>query len=131
MLLHGGTFRGTQVLQPETAAQALQNHIGDVEVGYLKSAIPQSTNDVDFYGPGHKWGLGFLVHSSAGAGGRARGSVAWAGLGNTYYWIDPTAKLCGVILTQVLPFADRAVLGLYERFESGVYADARSVPAGR
>jgi methyl acetate hydrolase len=52
---------------------------------------------------------------------RAANSLCWAGLGNTYFWIDPTSRICGVILTQILPFADAKVLALYDAFETEVY----------
>jgi CubicO group peptidase (beta-lactamase class C family) len=38
-------------------------------------------------------------------GGRSAGSVAWAGLANTYFWIDPKKNVAGVYLTQILPFS--------------------------
>ena len=45
----------------------------------------------------------------------------WGGLFNTYYWLDPVLRVTGVIMTQILPFADTRALKLYERFERGVY----------
>jgi CubicO group peptidase (beta-lactamase class C family) len=68
------------------------------------------------------WGLSFLITPADVPGGRRAGSLAWAGLYNTYYWIDPAAGLGGVLLTQILPFADAAVLAMFERFERAVYA---------
>ena len=38
--------------------------------------------------------------------GRKAGSLTWAGLYNTYYWIDPATRVAGVIMMQILPFAD-------------------------
>jgi hypothetical protein len=55
-------------------------------------------------------------------GARRAGSLAWAGLRNTWFWLDPSARIAGVLLTQVLPFADRPVLDVLDRFERGVYA---------
>jgi CubicO group peptidase (beta-lactamase class C family) len=49
------------------------------------------------------------------------GSVAWAGLFNTYYWLDPKQQVTGVIMTQILPFADPVVLHLLDEFETAVY----------
>ena len=43
------------------------------------------------------------------------------GLFNTYYWIDPVKRVTGVIMTQILPFADRQALALYGQFEHAVY----------
>ena len=54
-------------------------------------------------------------------GRRSAGSLAWAGINNTYYWLDPKKKVAGVLMTQVLPFGDHAVLGLLDRFEEAVY----------
>jgi methyl acetate hydrolase len=55
------------------------------------------------------------------ADGRKAGSLTWAGLYNTYYWIDPAARIAGVIMMQILPFADGRALNLSRRFERGVY----------
>ena len=69
-----------------------------------------------------KWGLGYMISTEEAPTGRSAGSLAWAGLANTYFWIDPTRRLTGVILTQILPFADATVLNLFERFERAIYA---------
>ena len=53
--------------------------------------------------------------------GRRAGSLAWAGLGNTYFWLDPTEKIAAVFLTQILPFADEDVLDVFAQLEDGVY----------
>ena len=60
-------------------------------------------------------------HSGPGLHGRASESLAWAGLANTYFWADPTHKVAGVLMTQLLPFADPQVLALFEAFERAVY----------
>jgi CubicO group peptidase (beta-lactamase class C family) len=69
-----------------------------------------------------KWGLSFLINTARTPEGRSPGSLAWAGLANTYYWIDPSRDVTGVILMQVLPFADKKCLEAFAGFESGVYA---------
>jgi methyl acetate hydrolase len=48
--------------------------------------------------------------------------VSWGGLYNMYYWIDPVKRVTGLIMTQILPFADPRVLKLYGQLERGVYA---------
>jgi CubicO group peptidase (beta-lactamase class C family) len=53
--------------------------------------------------------------------GRSAGSLAWAGPANTYFWLDPSKKVAGVILTQSLPFVDPKAIELYGQFENGVY----------
>ena len=56
-----------------------------------------------------------------GPNGRSAGSLTWAGIYNTYYWLDPQKRVAGVILTQILPFADHKAVKLYGEFERGVY----------
>ena len=82
-----------------------------IDGGKMKSFRPNVSSDVDIQ-PGHteKWGLGFLINTTPYAGGRSAGSLAWAGLYNTFYWIDPKRDLCAVILMQFLPFVDGKLL---------------------
>ena len=129
MILNKGRGNGNQVLKPETVATMAQNHIGDLVVTKMTSAALMYTNDVDLY-PGivKKWGLSFLINTTQTPEGRSAGSLAWAGLANTYYWIDPTRDISGVILMQVLPFCDPKCLETFAAFESGVYA---GLDAGR
>ncbi|PYO24529.1 MAG: 1,4-butanediol diacrylate esterase, partial [Candidatus Rokuibacteriota bacterium] len=53
--------------------------------------------------------------------GRSAGSLAWAGLANTYFWIDRAKRVCGVFLSQVLPFFDHTAIDLLTKFETEVY----------
>ena len=84
----------------------------------MKSFKPDMSSDVDMQ-PGHseKWGLGFLINTTPYAGGRAAGSLAWAGIYNTYFWIDPRRRRCAVVLMQYLPFVDKEAMGLLDEFE--------------
>jgi methyl acetate hydrolase len=123
VFLNQGRADGRQVLRPETVRLMSQNAIGDLNVHLLKTAIPAYSNDAEFF-PGmvKKWGLGFMISTEAVPGGRGPGSLAWAGLGNTYFWIDPAKGIAGVILMQLIPFADPKALALLDGFEKGLYA---------
>lgn len=123
MILNKGRGNGNQVLKPETVALMGQNNIGDLTMGKLTTAIAWATNDVDLY-PDivKKWGLSFLINTAKTPEGRSAGSLAWAGLANTYFWIDPARNVSGVILMQLLPFADGKCLEAFAGFERGVYA---------
>jgi CubicO group peptidase (beta-lactamase class C family) len=123
MLLRGGTLDGAPILRPETVALMARNHIGAVLVADLAAAVPAMSNDVALYpGMAKKWGLSFLINTQDVPGARRAGSLAWAGLRNSYFWLDPAAGVAGVLMTQLLPFADAKVLDLLDRFERGVYA---------
>jgi methyl acetate hydrolase len=123
MILNKGRGNGNQLLKPETVALMGQNHIGDLTMGKMTTAIGWATNDVDLY-PDivKKWGLSFLINTAKTPEGRSAGSLAWAGLANTYFWIDPARNVAGVILMQLLPFADGKCLEAFAGFERGVYA---------
>jgi methyl acetate hydrolase len=111
------------VLRPETVAEMGQNQIGDLSIGRITTVMPASSNDFEFFpGMDKKWGLACMIMMEDAPTGRSAGSLAWGGLANTYYWIDPTRRVTGLIMTQILPFADAGVLDLFERFERGIYA---------
>jgi methyl acetate hydrolase len=122
MILGGGTLDGVQVLKRETVREMTQNNIGGIAVETLKTAMPTLSNDANLF-PGmvQNWGLSFCINTEEGPHGRSPGSLAWAGLGNTYFWADPQRKVAGTIMTQTLPFADAKVLELFGRLERGVY----------
>ncbi|WFU16806.1 serine hydrolase domain-containing protein [Bradyrhizobium sp. CB3481] len=123
MILNQGRGNGNQVLKAETVALMSQNHIGELSMGKMTTVTPIYTNDVDLF-PDivKKWGLSFMINTAKTAEGRSAGSLFWAGLGNTYFWIDPARDVTGVILMQLLPFADGKCLEAFAGFERGVYA---------
>jgi methyl acetate hydrolase len=105
-----------------------QNQIGDLNVHVLKTANADLSNDAEFFpGMAKKWGYGFMINGVDAPTGRSAGSLAWAGLANTYFWIDPKRRVAGVILMQLLPFADGPSLQELADFESAVYKAAQSV----
>jgi methyl acetate hydrolase len=122
VFLNEGRANGRSVLKPETVRLMAANAIGDLNVQPLKTVVPHLSNHAEFF-PGmvKKWGLGFMISTQPVPGGRSAGSLAWAGLGNTYFWIDLDRGIAGVILMQLLPFADPKALALLEQFERGVY----------
>jgi len=121
-LMNGGELDGKRILRPETVALMGQNHMGDLEVQKLPTMMANLSNPVDLFpGMSKKWGLSFLINTKPGPAGRSAGSLAWAGLNNTYYWLDPVKKIAGVFMTQTLPFADNTVLAALDAFESAVY----------
>jgi methyl acetate hydrolase len=122
MIIGGGTYKGAQVLRRETVDLMSQNHIGDLEIGKMVTAIPPLSNDVELFpGMSKKWGLSFLINTQTAPTGRSAGSLAWAGLANTYFWIDRTKRVSGVFLSQLLPFYDTTAIDLLTRFETEVY----------
>jgi CubicO group peptidase (beta-lactamase class C family) len=120
-LLAGGSFGGARILKAQTIAVMSENQIGDLEAGVMRTTNPALSSDVDFF-PGNRlrWGLASMINLDPVAEGRKAGSLTWAGLFNTYFWIDPKMRLAGVIMMQILPFADRQALKAWRQFEHGI-----------
>lgn len=128
MVLGGGKLDGKRVLQSESVNEMSRNQIGDLTLPELRSLIPQVAKDpIRVPGSLDKFGLGFGINSKPVKGGRSGGSLSWAGIDNTFFWIDRSRKKCAVIMMQILPFSDDAPNSAVEQFERAVYAN----PAGK
>jgi CubicO group peptidase (beta-lactamase class C family) len=115
---------GPPILKPETVKQMGRNHMADgVLCRPLKSQLAGMSTDLDFV-DGMQWGLSFMINPIDFPGRRAAGSLAWGGLANSYYWIDPARKVTGVWATQLLPFYDPKAIAAFEAFERAVYSAA-------
>jgi CubicO group peptidase (beta-lactamase class C family) len=123
MLLGRGTLDGRRLLRAETVATMAGNQVGDLEAGSWRSANPALSNDVEFYpGMAKHWGLSFLINTETTPEGRSPGSLTWAGLANTYFWIDLARQVGGVFATQVLPFFDQPALEAFRTLERTAYS---------
>lgn len=122
MILNRGKAGGAQVLKSETVDLMSRNNMGDSRVTLLTTAAPPLSNDAEFFpGVSKSWGLSFQINEEKAPTGRPAGGLMWAGLANSYYWIDPSTGIGGVYLTQILPFADKKSLPLYYDFEAAFY----------
>lgn len=131
MLLSGGKLGDKQILKSETVDQMSRNQIRDLTLVELRSLIPQFAKDpVRVPGSLDKFGLGFGINTKPIEGGRSGGSLAWAGIYNTFFWIDPPRKTCTVLMMQILPFSDDAANAVVEQFERAVYANPAETVAG-
>ncbi|MEN9682474.1 MAG: hypothetical protein RLZZ427_225 [Pseudomonadota bacterium] len=123
MMLRGGELAGTRVLQPETVAEMGRNQIGDLRAGYMGTAMPELAQPYDTFPDQHTgWGLGFLINPEPGPNGRSPGSLAWAGIFNSYYWIDPVKGVAGVFMSQLSPFGDLRALDMFAALERMAYS---------
>jgi methyl acetate hydrolase len=114
---------GAPILAPASVALMKRTEWKGEEVGVLPGVNPQLCAGFDpFPGKVKRWGLGFLINPEPGPNGRSAGSLAWAGLGNCYYWADPANGVAGVLLAQLLPFGDAEVMEAFGAFERAVYS---------
>ncbi|UCF98418.1 MAG: beta-lactamase family protein [Spirochaetaceae bacterium] len=122
MILNGGRVGSTCLLRADTIDQMTRSSTADIRVTPLKTAIPSVSNDVEFLaGVPKSWSLAFQVNEAPSPTGRPAGGLMWAGIANSYYWIDMVTGIAGVFITQIRPFADIHALPLYYAFETGVY----------
>jgi CubicO group peptidase (beta-lactamase class C family) len=132
MLLNGGKLGRTRILRPETVAQMTRNQLGELTLVELTSLLPAvAKNPIRIPGSLDTFGLGFGINSKPLPGGRSAGSLAWAGIHSTYFWIDPSRRMCAVILMQLLPFSDDTAISVHEEFERAVYANAAETVRSR
>ncbi len=126
MVLNYGQLGGERVLKPETVANGLMlNQMGDCRVVNLKTQHPLS-NDAEFFpGVSKSWSLAFQINNTAAPTGRPAGGLMWAGLANSFYWIDPSTGVGGVFLSQIFPFADTGSVPSFYDFETAVYDSLR------
>ena len=122
MILRGGELDGQRVLSKETVAIMGQSHTGDVKVHKIPSLDPSRNHDAEFFpGDPKSWGLTFQINDQDAFTGRKAGTLMWAGLLNSYFWIDPTSDIFGIFITQLLPFADQTSVDTYYKFETAAY----------
>jgi CubicO group peptidase (beta-lactamase class C family) len=120
-LLDGGWAAGGRLLSPATVRSMFVNQIGDLHVGVIHTSKPAASVDVDV-GPNRRWGFAGLLNERAIADGRSAWSAGWAGLFNTFFWIDPNARIAAGLYLQYLPFWDHAAIELLDAFERAIYA---------
>jgi CubicO group peptidase (beta-lactamase class C family) len=122
---------GAGILQPATVQMALQDHLSPIQLPtLLKSMVPELSNDVPALPVPQSWGLGFHLTLADLPGMRSNGTGDWAGVFNSYYWIDRSKGIGGVLMTQLLPFFDMPVIETLIGFEMAVYQQVgAAVPA--
>jgi methyl acetate hydrolase len=121
-ILAGGQLDGRRILKPETIALMGQNQIGDLSLHPLGSLMPLFAKDgAVLPGALDKFGLGFAVNTRAIEHGRGANTLAWAGIFNTFFWIDREKKVCAVLMSQMSPGLDDGPRSLLEDFDKAVY----------
>ncbi|MEY2852967.1 MAG: esterase EstB, partial [Pseudomonadota bacterium] len=118
----GRTPDGTQLVKAGTIRSMGEDQLGAVRVR-LQEAVSPSLSAAFPLGAGlDGFGLGFQVTASPGMPGlRSPGSLSWAGIFNTEFWIDPVRGVGGILLMQYLPFYDRDAIDTLLGFEQRAY----------
>lgn len=124
LILGRGELEGLRLISRETAEGLFVNQIGEVSVPSIASHLPVISEDLSWFPEVRKtWTAGFMRVEEDVPGRRRAGSLSWAGLLNTHYWIDPASGIAAVLNTQLLPFCDRRCLAVLDAFERAVYRE--------
>jgi len=124
MLLRGGLAPdGTRLLSEASVRLMGQNQIGDLRVELQRPANLQRSRPYPLGAGRDTFGLGFQITGPHGDDRvRSPGSISWAGIYNTQFWIDAAKGIGGMLLMQYLPFYDEVAIETLQGFERQVYS---------
>ena len=126
MLLNDGRLGEVEILTPGVARLMAQDQTGGLAVTMMRTAQPALSNDFEPYANMPRgWGFSGMITTEAGPDGRSAGSVAWGGLANCFFWLDPVERVAGLFMTQILPFGDLPALTVFGAFERQFYRSLR------
>ena len=130
-LLRGGELDGERILRTETVDMMLSDHLAGAPLPEVsRSAVPALSNDVPSLPFKQGWGLGLHLMLEDVPGMRRAGTGDWAGLFNSYFWLDREAGVAAAFFTQLLPFFDAKMLETLVGFELAVYAQQADLVPG-
>jgi len=123
MLLNDGHLGAAKILSAQSVHMMGENNIGSIFVEQQPAADPLRTKPFPLGAGKDKFGLGFQIASKndAFANFRSPGSMSWAGIFNTEFWVDPVRHIGGVQMMQILPFYDDGAIRTLRDFEALVY----------
>jgi CubicO group peptidase (beta-lactamase class C family) len=94
----------------------------NIKMNKLPTSAPPLTEDMEIMpGVDKSWSPGFMINHEESQTGRPKESAGWAGLFNSYFWIDTENKIVSVVLMQMLPFLEKGCVQTLEEFESSIY----------
>ena len=122
MFLNGGKANGENVLSIETVKQMTTNQIGELNVPFQPTFNPSIIAPNEWF-PGieKKWGYSFMINSEDVPNRRTKGSCAWSGIMNTFFWFDQQKDIGGTIMMQIAPCYHEKPKQVLKRFEEAIY----------
>ncbi|MFE5837466.1 serine hydrolase domain-containing protein [Arthrobacter sp. NPDC056493] len=123
LVLNRGEHDGHTIVGSDAMGLMFENQLGGVTLPtpVIKSYIPSMSYDIEPC-PGLRktHTAGFFRTEEATPGMRGVGSLTWAGVLNSHYWIDPSRGIAAVFMTQMLPFCDPDLMASLDDFERAV-----------
>lgn len=137
-LLNEGThpLSGVTILEKETVknfvfTDLLSQECDSSLAGFLTTQMPELPGSAEFL-PGitKGWSGTWMMNHEQSPRGRSAGSGGWLAIPNHYYWVDPTKGILGLVMSGILPLANRKVLGLFDNLERTAYGHAPATQFG-
>ena len=127
LFLNRGQAGGRRLLSGETVDAMSRNQMGAVRVRLQPTAEPPRSRPFPTGVGQDTWGFGFQIAAPAASATPRRkpGSLTWAGINNTHFFIDPASGVGAMVLMQVLPFYDEAAMRVLDGFEERLYRHLR------
>lgn len=122
MLLNDGSAASRSIVSAATVAELAGDRIAPLRPERQTTAVPSRTADFTFMDGTQTFGYGVLTETRDRPGRRNAGSYGWAGILNTYYWVDPAAGIAAVLFMQMSPFCAPACVAVCDAFEAALYA---------
>ncbi len=125
MLLNRGKAGDRRILSEKSATAMLEIQTGDVVVQWQESTNLSVSKNFPFGAGKDRWGFGFQLAAERLPDRRSPGSGTWAGIFNTFFFIDPSREIGVVVMMQTLPFYDEASMKVYSGVEEIVYRNLK------
>ncbi|WP_144602437.1 serine hydrolase domain-containing protein [Algoriphagus algorifonticola] len=117
MLVNNGSYKGVQILEPETIKLMSTDHLPDSITE--KSWLPSKGN-VGF-------GIDFAVRKAPPSDEKENNGVVgeffWDGAASTLFWVDPVNEITAVLFVQLFPYDG---IGLHKKFRDAVYGSYKA-----
>ena len=124
LILGRGELDSVRLLSEAAVEEMSRNQLEGITVIEQPGAIPNLSRPFPPTGAGQDgFSLAFQVSTEEVEDRRRPGSLSWSGLGNAHFWVDPTTGIGVVLLFQIFPFYDEAVLDVMNRFERVLYGE--------
>lgn len=124
MLLNDGELDGVRILPAHIVREAGKPQMGDLKVREQPSTDHDWARPYPMGAGTDTWGFGFQVTGKPRRPfSRSEGSLSWAGIYNTHFWVDPYRGIGAVLMMQTLPFYDERATRILDEFETLVYRD--------
>ena len=116
MLTNGGELDSVRLLSPKTVALFSLNHAPAEALAYGFYG-----NDLYHWGYGYSLGTRVLMDISRSGNAGSVGEFGWDGAFCTYFWVDPTEALYGLLMLQYSPNKYEPIHQFHQKFKQLTY----------